>query len=148
LVLYPKRRQFPRRRKYGADLMKFLLEMVRWSISFSVFNVKAEDGLFKQHSVFLPIFSEAVPASSFAPLLEDRFLLNGFFPVRPAARFHLRLHEAGNRIRKFSCASDFTSLLFERREQFLFVFLSFRFYYTTYFSFVNTFFKKSLKNFC
>ena len=101
--------------------MKFLLEMVRRSISFSVFNVKAEDSLFKQHSVFLPIFSEAVPASSFAPLLEDRFLLNGFFPVRPAARFHLRLHRAGNRIRKFSCASDFTSLLFERREQFLFV---------------------------
>lgn len=128
--------------------MKFLLEMVRRSISFSVFNVKAEDSLFKQHSVFLTIFSEAVPASSFAPLLEDRFLLNGFFPVRPAARFHLRLHRAGNRIRKFSCASDFTSLLFERREQFLFVFLSFRFYYTTYFSFVNTFFKKSLKNFC
>ena len=72
--------------------MKFLLEMVRWSISFSVFNVKAEDSLFKQHSVFLPIFSEAVPASSFAPLLEDRFLLNGFFPVRPAARFNLRLY--------------------------------------------------------
>lgn len=44
--------------------MKFLLEMVRRSISFSVFNVKAEDNLFKQHSVFLPIFSEAVPASS------------------------------------------------------------------------------------
>ena len=126
--------------------MKFLLEMVRRSISFSVFNVKAEDSHFKQHSVFLPIFSEAVPASSFAPLLEDRFLLNGFFPVRPAARFYLRLHRAGNRIRKFSCASDFTSLLFERREQFLFVFLSFRFYYTTSFvgksTAISTEFKK------